>query len=183
MLESNVDKKYYFDKKLIRYSQTDCNCNSKLNQIGILDIKDFDSKKRVYNPNGLSPTLTTCAGRLQPKIVVPEATKKGYALASENDGIYVNRCSAKRGVVQKEMIPTIKCNAKDIGVVVNGNDGLVVRSLTPLECCRLMGLPDYVEEKLKINLSESKRYHIYGDGLVVDVVKNIMQTFKEDRKL
>lgn len=151
--------------------------DSELNQVGILDIKGRDSQKRVYNPTGLSPTLTTC--RRQQKIVVPEATKKGYALASENDGIYVNRCSAKRGVVQKEMIPTMKCGAKDIGVVVNDNGVLVVRSLTPLECCRLMGLPDYVEEKLRINLSESKRYHIYGDGLVVDVVKNIMQTFKE----
>lgn len=110
---------------------------------------------RVYNPNGLSPTMDTCSGgNRMPKIIVAgktksggerslildeegicnclsatdykqpkqilirEATKKGYAVAEEGDGVYLNRPYQKRGVVQKGMIQTIKCNGNDLGVVV-----------------------------------------------------------------
>ena len=110
---------------------------------------------RVYNPNGLSPTMDTCSGgNRMPKIIVAgktksggerslildeegicnclsatdykqpkqilirEATKKGYAVAEEGDGVYLNRPHQKRGVVQKGMIQTIKCNGNDLGVVV-----------------------------------------------------------------
>jgi DNA (cytosine-5)-methyltransferase 1 len=51
-------------------------------------------------------------------IAIPEDTKLGYALAYEGDGIYTNRPEQKRGVVQKQMIQTIKANSNDLGVVV-----------------------------------------------------------------
>ena len=51
-------------------------------------------------------------------IIVPEATKKGYAIAEEGNGIYINRPHQKRGVVQKGMIQTIKTSVDDIGVVI-----------------------------------------------------------------
>lgn len=58
-------------------------------------------------------------GSKQPKqILIREATKKGYAVAEEGDGVYLNRPYQKRGVVQKGMIQTIKCNGNDLGVVV-----------------------------------------------------------------
>lgn len=58
-------------------------------------------------------------GSKQPKqILIREATKKGYAVAEEGDGVYLNRPHQKRGVVQKGMIKTIKCNGNDLGVVV-----------------------------------------------------------------
>lgn len=34
----------------------------KLEMLGLLDIKGQDCIRRVYDPNGLSPTLTTCGG-------------------------------------------------------------------------------------------------------------------------
>lgn len=34
----------------------------KLEMIGLLDIKGQDSIRRVYDPDGLAPTLTTCGG-------------------------------------------------------------------------------------------------------------------------
>lgn len=74
---------------------------------------------RVYDQNGISPTLDSMQGgnRMQ-KIIIPEKTKKGYAEAEEGDGVYTNRPHQKRGVVQKGMIQTIKANPSDIGVVV-----------------------------------------------------------------
>lgn len=34
----------------------------KLEMIGLLDIKGQYSIRRVYDPDGLAPTLTTCGG-------------------------------------------------------------------------------------------------------------------------
>lgn len=55
--------------------------------------------------------------QLRGGVIIPEATKKGYAEAHEGDGIYINRPHQKRGVVQKGMIQTIK-TSPDVGVVV-----------------------------------------------------------------
>ena len=59
-----------------------------------------------------------------PSIIIPEATKQGYALAQDGDGVYINRPHQKRGVVQKGMIQTIKTSVDDIGVVVNQKNKL-----------------------------------------------------------
>lgn len=52
-------------------------------------------------------------------VVIPENTKKGYTIANEGDGVYINRPEQKRGTVQKGMIPTLTtCVVSDVGVVV-----------------------------------------------------------------
>lgn len=57
---------------------------------------------------------------------------------------------------------------------------LKIRKLTPLECCRLMGADDSVDQKLKAaGLSDSQRYHIYGDGLVVNIPQKIFERMKQ----
>ena len=77
----------------------------------------FDTEKSkhqagsVYNPNGISPTLTTMdnGGHKQPYILVKEGTKKGYTEAREGDSInysYPNS-TTKRGRVGKEVSQTI----------------------------------------------------------------------------
>lgn len=65
----------------------------------------------VYNPEGISPTLTTMAGggNKQPYILVKEGTKKGYMEATVGDSInvsYPNNIN-KRGRVGKELSQTI----------------------------------------------------------------------------
>lgn len=66
------------------------------------------------------------------KLLIPEATKQGYAIATEGDGVYINRPHQKREVVQKGMIQTIKTSGDDIAVVVsnvrnvNDKDNIVV---------------------------------------------------------
>ena len=59
-----------------------------------------------------------------PKILVPEKTKKGYAIAEDGDGVYINRPHQKRGVVQNGAIQTIKTQPNDIGVVVKDTRNL-----------------------------------------------------------
>lgn len=57
-------------------------------QVGQLDIKGQDIVKRVYSSDGVSPTLTSMqGGNRQPKVLVREATKKGYSEAYEGNSI------------------------------------------------------------------------------------------------
>lgn len=83
LLEKEVDEKYYLnDKQLISLKNSTFNLRKtriqekdycdilctrdfkdpKCIQIGNLNIKGNDSIKRVYSPEGISPTLTTCGG-------------------------------------------------------------------------------------------------------------------------
>lgn len=56
------------------------------------------------------------------RVLIPQATKKGYAIAHAGDGVYIDRPHQKRGVVQKGMIQTLKTSGDDVGVVVKNNN-------------------------------------------------------------
>lgn len=90
----------------------------------------YDTEKRkhqagsIYNPNAISPTLTTMfpGGDKQPFILVNEGTKKGISEAREGDSInisYPNNLK-KRGRVGKEVSQTI-LTSPNMGVVENAN--------------------------------------------------------------
>lgn len=122
-LENDVDEKYYLSTKLI-------NCFTDMkNRNGILRGLQFQPK--LIFKDEIARTITTRAGTrpcdnfivepvisLDGKVIVPQATKDGYAIANVGDGIYTNRCTFKRGVVQKHKIPTLKTSVNDIAVVV-----------------------------------------------------------------
>jgi DNA (cytosine-5)-methyltransferase 1 len=85
-------------------------------------LTSYSPKAREYEVNGWRDVSYPLFARdyKDPKVVaIPEATKKGYALAKDGDGVYLNRPHQKRGVVQDQMIQTIKANGDDIGVVVD----------------------------------------------------------------
>lgn len=98
-------------------------------QIGEADIKGHDSLKRVYNPDGKSPTLTTMqGGHQEPKI---------------------------------------------------SQDLITWRKLTPLECERLQLIPEQFTSKgiingKEVNMSNSARYKMLGNGWTVDVIAHIL---------
>lgn len=77
----------------------------------------IDAFNRKLNKTGVSPTVTTRPEGFKTAILIPEATKKGYAEATDGDGVYINRPHQKRGVVQKDKIQTLK-TTPDVGVVV-----------------------------------------------------------------
>ena len=126
LLESQVDEKYYLSDNFISR---------------IVDWKAQQKPlEKVLGKKSISPTLTARgAGEEHSGMIlysdnlenttdlqneclkIKEKTKKGYALATDGDGVYVNRPHQKRGVVQKGMIQTIKANP-DVGVVVKVKD-------------------------------------------------------------
>ena len=106
-------------------------------QVEELDIKGQDNIKRVYALEGISPTLTNMQeGNRQPKIIVKNATKQGYAEAFEGDSINLAYPNSKtrRGRVGKQVSQTLQCN-ESMGVVTQE---IRIRKLTPKECWRLM---------------------------------------------
>ena len=81
---------------------------------------------RIVDDNGIAPTVMENHGTITAivesgGVMIPEATQKGYAIANDGDGVYINRPHQKRGVVQKGMIQTLKTQCNDIGVVVNND--------------------------------------------------------------
>jgi DNA (cytosine-5)-methyltransferase 1 len=131
---------------------------------------------REFETNGWKEVAPTLCARdyKDPKVLyIPEDTIKGYAEAHEGDGVYINRPHQKRGVVQKEMIQTLKTSVDDLGVVL---ENLKIRKITPRESFRLMGLYDKdIDKIIKIN-SSTQLYKQAGNSIVVQVLEHI---FKE----
>lgn len=143
------------------------------------DKRRNPDRYRVFDSNGISPTLSTCqGGGLQPCIPIKNGTKKGYLEAYSGDGIdlicpnYKNR----RGRVQKDKSQTLTCD--DNRSVVT--DDLRIRKLTPLEYWRLMGIDDEDFYKAQKVNSNSQLYKQAGNAIVVDVLAAIfMQLFNK----
>jgi DNA (cytosine-5)-methyltransferase 1 len=125
--------------------------------------------------DGNTNTLTTV--QKDNVVIVPQNTKQGYAIAHVGDGIYTNRADSKRGVVQRESIPTLKTSNKDIAVVVDDPTDLIsIRRLTPRECWRLMGwTDDDIDKAFKANVSETQLYKMAGNSIIVNCLEAIFK--------
>lgn len=114
-------------------------------------------------------------------VIVPEATKKGYAIAKENDCIYINRPYQKRGVVQRNMIQTLKTNPNDLALVVINGEEYNLRFLTPRECMRCMGFTNEDYDLLvQAGLTRRQIEHMCGDSIVVPTLISIFSQFYTD---
>ena len=140
----------------------------------------------VFDSDYLCPTLTTNKGE-GIKILIKNATKKGYLIADDGDGIDTAYPDSKtrRGRVQKNMAHTITTDDSK-GVVIgtiytkgglktmSGQD-LRIRKLTPKECWRLMGCSDEDFHKAEQVNSNSQLYKQAGNAIVVDVLEAIFK--------
>ncbi|EAD5426718.1 DNA cytosine methyltransferase [Listeria monocytogenes] len=126
----------------------------------------------VFSDEGLSPTITTNKGEGL-KIRIREATKKGYAEAAKYDGINLSmpESETRRGRVGKQMTSTLDTGCQQ-GVVV---EEMRIRKLTPLECWRLQGFPDWAfAAAAKVN-SNSQLYKQAGNSVAVPVIVAIAE--------
>lgn len=78
---------------------------------------------RIYSADGISPAMDTCSGdNRQPKVVVREATKKGYAEAEVGDSVNIGQPNSKtrRGRVGKQVSQTLTtAGGNEMAVVVD----------------------------------------------------------------
>ena len=145
--------------------------------------KIHESARRVYDEEGIAPTIPTCGGgNIEPKVAVREATKKGYAIATVGDSINLEQPNSKtrRGRVGKEVANTLNTGCNQ-GTLENDYR---IRKLTPLECWRLMGFSDEDYHKARQALedrfyngrdrSNSQMYKMAGNSIVVNVLEKIL---------
>ncbi len=143
---------------------------------GMLDIKGKDQIRRVYGTEGISPCLTTMQGGGQePKVLVREATKKGYAEAQIGDSINysVPGSETRRGCVGKGIAQTLDtaCNQ----ATIENKPPYRIRRLTPRECWRLQGFPDWAFDRAREVNSDSQLYKQAGNSVTVNVINAIAE--------
>lgn len=135
----------------------------KVKQVGnLMNTKYFGGNPqpgRVYDPSGISPTLSTMqGGGREPKII---ANPHGYN---------------KGGI--RTISPTVTAGSfKDNNFVqTSENVGLRIRKLTPLECWRLQGFPDWAFTRAReAGVSDSQLYKQAGNSVTVPVIKAIAE--------
>lgn len=136
----------------------------------------YEQTSRVYDPSGVSLTVTTPAGGGHiPAILYPEGTKKGYREAHEGDGLVMPRPTLARGTVQCDCTPTLTTGGGcGTGTVVADGGRLRIRYLSPRECWRLMGQPDWAYDRaVEAGVSRTQLYRQAGNSIVVPVLEAV----------
>ena len=104
-------------------------------------------------------------------VAIKEATKQGYDLAYPGDSINysVPTSQTRRGRVGKEIANTLDTGCQQ-GVLT---DEYRIRKLTPRECWRLQGYPDWTFDKAAEVNSDSQLYKQAGNSVTVNVIHEI----------
>lgn len=183
ILEENVDEKYYLSEEIQKRFEYRPNFNTDIKKLGTTspDAK-IGQRAIVFSTEGIAGSLTATdykqpkqIGELSndqdtDKLLVKNATKKGYIEAEDGDGIDLAFPNSKtrRGRVQKGQSQTL-----DTGDSKGVIEGMRIRKLTPKECWRLMGASDEDFEKAQAVNSNTQLYKQAGNAIVVDVLEGI----------
>jgi DNA (cytosine-5)-methyltransferase 3A len=160
---------------------------TKPKQVGMAsEISGHDILKRVYSPDGKSPTLNAHGGgNTEPKVMVDKShpIKANYYKSSranfENDQSKGGKFSAT-GVPVRSKIrnksKTVRSGGRDSydRHEWDSVDELHWRKLTPLECERLQTVPDNYTN----HVSNTQRYKMLGNGWTVDVIAHILSNME-----
>ncbi|HEM5043976.1 TPA: DNA (cytosine-5-)-methyltransferase [Streptococcus suis] len=150
-----------------------------------------------------APTLTSNSLQENNLLAIKEVTTKGYSEATVGDSINLSypNSATRRGRVGKQMANTL-LTGEEQGVVVydfynrktkdevgtltasghQGNtkagtfgilDGIRIRKLTPRECWRLQGFPDWAFDRAQAVNSNSQLYKQAGNSVTVNVIEAI----------
>ena len=133
---------------------------------------NYNQSGVVYDTDGIAPTLRAYqGGNLEPKIRVKEATKQGFAEAEIGDSVNLSHPNSKtrRGRVGKQIANTL-LTGESQGVV---EPDFRIRKLTPRECWRLQGFPDWAFDKAQEVNSNSQLYKQAGNSVTVNVITAI----------
>lgn len=120
--------------------------------VGTLDMKGLDCIKRVYDSEGISPTLTNMqGGNRQPKIIETPCIVASRGRYNPDGSTEQNLEINKTGLSN-----TLTTVQKDNYVI---DEKEKIRKLTPLECWRLMGFDDDDFNKAKaVPTSDTQLY-------------------------
>lgn len=127
-----------------------------------------------YNQDGeydIAPTLTSNSYHENNMLRIKEATSQGYAEAEVGDSVNLSHPNSKtrRGRVGKQVANTL-LTGESQGVI---EPDFRIRKLTPRECWRLQGFPDWAFDKAQEVNSNSQLYKQAGNSVTVNVIAAI----------
>ena len=146
---------------------------------------NHDQNSRVYNTDGLAPTLSTMQGGGQePKII---QRGHGYNQGGEHD---IAPTITSNSYQENNLVKIIdfynKITKDEVGTLTSSGggstvragsfgvtDGYRIRKLTPRECWRLQGFPDWAFDKAQKVNSNSQLYKQAGNSVTVSVIAAI----------
>ena len=127
-----------------------------IKQFGVLQ-PNFNQCGVVYETDGIAPTIRAYqGGGLEPKII---QRGHGYNQGGEHD-----------------IAPTLTSNSYHENNHLS--DGFRIRKLTPRECWRLQGFPDWAFDKAQEVNSNSQLYKQAGNSVTVNVIVAIAKELK-----
>ena len=137
---------------------------------------------RVYGTDGISATLVGNAGGVGAKmysVKVKNATKAGYEVAREGDGINLAYpdSETRRGRVGKGCSQTLDCSGQ-MGTLMRGGR---IRRLTPRECFRLQGFSDELFDRASAVNSDAQLYKQAGNAVTATVAYAVAMSRPESR--
>jgi DNA (cytosine-5)-methyltransferase 1 len=126
---------------------------------------------RVYDPSGVSATVTNAGGGLD----------KGAGLYLVRPVIGVNRPGKRQNgrLFKNPDEPMFTLTGQDTHGVATANPDFRIRRLTPKECWRLQGFPDELFEKARTVNPESQLRKQAGNAVTVNVAYAIAKTLPE----
>ena len=131
----------------------------------VYDTTQITSPMNYSNPKPGYPCHPLAAQQHPPLAVYPPIT--GALCANSHPGSYTGQ-DAFNG-----MLPVIKVDKPP--------RKYIVRRLTPLECCRLQGFPDWWEDG--VEGSDSARYKMWGNGIALPCAVDVLgRIAKEHRR-
>ncbi|HFI0796078.1 TPA: DNA cytosine methyltransferase [Streptococcus suis] len=175
--------------------------------VGVIE-PNFNQSGCIYDPEGIAPTIRTMqGGGLEPKIIqrghgynqggehdmaptltsnswqennllaIKEATSKGYSEATVGDSVNLSHpnSATRRGRVGKQVTNTL-LTGEEQGVVT---PNFRIRKLTPRECWRLQGFPDWAFDKAQAVNSNSQLYKQAGNSVTVNVIEAIAKRLEK----
>lgn len=157
--ENEVNEKYYISEETLKTIIDK-----------MMQNKPLAQAFRIYSTDGKSVTLQSGGGGTGGKtglyLIVPEATKKQYALACDGDAIDLSfpTSQTRRGRVGNKVKNLM--TSQTISVFTRGR----VRRLTPIECERLQSIDDNYTN----GASDAQRYKMCGNAFNADVVAHIL---------
>lgn len=167
--KQNLSNDYICVASRDRSVQTD-NVVIQLNQSMESGGKQPYQQNRVYDVNGISPALLSQMSCGTHAILVPEATKKGFAEINPGECFDFENPKSKTRRGRKMEDKSNCLMAKETDFMTYTND-YRVRRLTPTECKRLQTVPDWYDMSI---VSDTQKYRMLGNGWTVDVIAHIL---------
>ncbi|QPA56289.1 DNA cytosine methyltransferase [Lysinibacillus sphaericus] len=176
----------------VRGATTKVDTGRTIKLVGNINPSGNGMNGQVFGSDGLSPTLTTNKGEgikiIQPVLTPDRAEKRQNGRRFKNDGepMFTLTSQDRHGVIVWDMYNKNKRMDGNVGTLTtkgntsstNGgtfgiDDGFHIRKLTPRECWRLQGFPDWAFDRAAAVNSDSQLYKQAGNSVTANVIEAI----------